>query len=261
MIDGILQTLGTKEKDHKIIRRLVELGPQPASHIAKLCSLPRNTTRSILDSLVERGIVTKTLRGRTQFYALESSENIIRKLKTRKVGIGERIDSQIEAVKQHSEEWDQHKYSKTRPKIKVYEGQSGLERVYEDTLTAKTGLKSWADYDSLYEGMEGSAYFPKYFTRRANAKIPMQSIHPMTKLARDSQKKDCAELRESALVPTDKFNWKPEIQVYDNKVNITSWQEKLGIIIESEEIAHAVNAIFDLAYEAAQKYGYTTKLP
>ena len=260
MIDAVLQTLGAQKKELILIHKLLEYGSQPASHVAKLCSLPRNTVRSMLDSMVERGIVTKTLRGRTQFYSLESSDNIIRNLKVRKLRVGDKIDSQIEAVKQHCNEWDQSKHSKTRPKIRVLEGDAGLERIYEDTLTSKTELKSWTDYDALYEATKGTSYFPKYFKRRAKAGIPMRSIHPMSKLSLESQKLDKEELRESALVPKEKFDWKPEIQVYDNKLNITSWEEKLGIIIESEEIANAVTAIFDMAYEAASTYGHTTTL-
>lgn len=261
MIESVIQSLGVKEKELRILRKMLELGAQPASHLARLCVLPRNTIRSILDVLVERGIVTKILRGRTQFYSLESSENIIRTLKMRKVRLAEQLDLQIAAVKQHANEWDQSKHSKTRPKIKVFEGQSGLERVYEDTLTTKGGLKSWADYDALYEATAGSDYFPAYFKRRAKAGIPIRSIHPMSDLAKTSQLQDAEELRESALVPKERFSWKPEIQVYDDKVNITSWQEKLGIIIESKEIAQAVSTIFDLAYEAAAAYGHTTTLP
>jgi hypothetical protein len=51
---------------------------------------------------------------------------------------------------------------------------------------------------------------------------------------------DKDELRETALVPADKFNFSPEINIYDNKVMIASWREKLGIIIESSEIADAM---------------------
>lgn len=47
-------------------------------------------------------------------------------------------------------------------------------------------------------------------------------------------------MRETALVPADKFKFSPEINIYDNKVMIASWREKLGIIIESHEIADAI---------------------
>ena len=66
-------------------------------------------------------------------------------------------------------------------------------------------------------------------------------------------------MRESALVPPAKYNWIPEIQIYNDKINIASWKEKLGIIIESPEIAEALKAAFEMSFETAEKY--TKKLP
>ncbi len=247
------------EKEIKIFLKLLDLGAQPASNLARLCELPRNTVRSILDKLQGQGFLIKTRRANTQFYATESKENILRALKVQKTRLNAKFDQQIELLEQHGDELSVKHHSKTRPKITFYEGLEGLRKVYEDTLTSKTGLKSWASYDHLLDVMP--AYFPDYFKRRTKKKIKMTSIHPDTAKARQAQLRDTLELRESALIPSSRFNWEPEIQVYDNKVNITSWKEKLGIIIESKEIADAIKAIFDLSYEAAQNYGVTTNKP
>ena len=51
----------------------------------------------------------------------------------------------------------------------------------------------------------------------------------------------------------EKFAFYPEINVYDNKVMIASWREKLGIIIESAEIADAMKKIFELAWAEAKR--------
>jgi pterin-4a-carbinolamine dehydratase len=159
----------------------------------------------------------------------------------------------MELLEQYGSELNIKSRSKTRPKITFYEGLDGLEKVYEDTLTSRSGLKSWASYDHLLDVMPD--YFADYFKRRSKKKIKMTSIHPDTAKARAAQARDAIEFRESALIPAEKFDWQPEIQVYDNKVNITSWKEKIGIIIESEEIANAFRAIFELSYEAAKRYG------
>ena len=44
-----------------------------------------------------------------------------------------------------------------------------------------------------------------------------------------------------------------EINVYDNKVMIASWREKLGVVIESAEIADAMKKIFELAWAEAKR--------
>ena len=60
-------------------------------------------------------------------------------------------------------------------------------------------------------------------------------------------------MREIAFVPADKYYFSPEINIYDNKVMIASWKEKLGIIIESAEIADAMKKIFELSWQEAKR--------
>ena len=209
--------------------------------------MPRNTVRSILDNLVRKGLMVKATRANTQYYATEKRENLVRMLKSKKVRTEEEVDTQLQLLEQYGDELSARHWATNRPRITFYEGSAGLEKVYEDTLTSKEGLRSWASYDALLGVLPD--YFANYFKRRAKKEIPMKSIHPDTAASHDGQSRDHEELRQSALVPADRFNWTPEIQVYDNKINITSWKEKLGIIIESQEIADALKVIFDLIYK------------
>ncbi len=241
-----------------IFQKVLELGAQPASTIARICEKPRNTVRSILDSLVQRGLMVKTMRGNTQYYDVETKENLIRALKFQKMKMEKEIDEQVRLLEAYGHEFTERHWATSRPRIRYYEGWSGIEKIHEDTLTAKS-LKSFCSYDALIKTKP--EYFQEYFRRRAAKGIPIRAIFPDVPEARAAQKRDKGELRESALVPADRFNWGPEVEVYGNKVLISSWSEKLGIIIESSEIARAMEALFDLSFEAAEQYGHTTKLP
>lgn len=253
MLTNLLRTFGLNEKEMTVFKKVLALGSQPASGVARLCEMPRNTVRSILDSLVKKGLMVKSTRANTQYYSTESRENIARNLKLKKVRMEEEIARQMDLLDRYGEELSARHWAKSRPRITFYEGIAGLEKVYEDTLTAKNGLKSWASCDDLLDVLP--EYFETYFKRRTKKGIPMRSIHPDTSSARDIASRNDAELRETALVPTDKFYWSPEIQVYNDRINIASWKEKLGIIIESKEIADAMRVIFDLSFEAAKAYG------
>ena len=257
MLQTILKSFQLTEKEVHVFLKVLSLGSQPASSIARVTELPRNTVRSILDNLVKRGLLVKSRRANTQYYAVESKESLVRSLRARQVRTQEELDRQIDLLERYGDELTNRHWATSRPKVTFYEGLAGLEKVYEDTLTAKNGIKAWASYDDLYAGMP--SYFPEYFKRRANKKIPMRSIHPDSLTARTHQKEDKKEFRDSALVPEERFHWTPEIQVYNNKINIASWKDKLGIIIESEEIASALRTIFDLSFEAAERYHHVSR--
>lgn len=258
MLENILKSFQLQQKETEIVTKMTELGPQPASSIARMCDMPRNTVRHILDVLAKRGLVAKTMRANTQYYSLETKEHLISALKLQKMKIQQELDDQITLLEEYGHELTDRSWAASRPRIRYYEGWSGLEKVYEDTLNAKA-LKSWASFEEMYETMPD--YFRTYFSRRAEKGIPIRSIHPDVPKAREAQKRDKKELRESALVPSDRFQWGPEVQIYNDKINISSWKEKLGIIIESREIAQAMETFFDLSYEAAKQYGKVTELP
>lgn len=256
MLTNLLKSFQLTSKEMKVFTKVLEFGSQPASQIARLCEMPRNTVRSILDGLVKKGLMVKTNRANAQYYATEKKENLIRALKYKKIRMEDEINHQINLLESYGDELSARHWAKARPRITFYEGIAGLEKVYEDTLTAKTGLKSWASTDEMLETMPD--YFRTYFRRRTEKGIPMRSIHPDTSSAKDIAGRNEDELRESALVPAEKFYWTPEIQVYNDKVNIASWKDKLGIIIESQEIADSMRTFFDLAFEAATRYDRST---
>ena len=252
MLTNILASFDLTDKEIDVFNKVLDLGAQPASHIARVLEMPRNTVRSILDGLVKKNLLIKTNRANTQYYSVESKKNMIRYLKHKKVKMAEKMEDQIMLLEQYWDEIDLKHKSKARPKITFYEWLDWLEKVYEDTLTARDGIKSWASYQDMYENFDD--YFKTYFKRRSKKNITISAINPDVKEAKERQKHDKEELRDSALIPKDKFSWWPEIQVYNDKVNIASWKEKLGVIIESPEIAEAMKMIFDLSFEAAKAY-------
>ncbi len=172
MITNILQSFQLNEKEKQIFLKVLELGSQPASQVARVCELPRNTVRSILDGLVKKNLMMKSNRANTQYYTTESSKNLIAALTHRKLKLEQELQEQIHMLQEYGDELESHTHSKSRPKITFYEGWAGLERVYEDTLTA-TRLKSWASYDALHGYMPD--YFKTYFSRRAAKGIPIRS--------------------------------------------------------------------------------------
>ncbi len=253
MLANLLKSLSLTNKEIEVFLKVVELGAQPASQIARVTGMPRNTVRSILDVLVAKGLMVRTRRANTQYYSPEKKETLIQQLKLKRLRMDDEIDQQISLLETYGDELVERQWAKSRPKVSFYEGVSGLEKVYEDTLTATNGLRSWASTDEMLETMPD--YFKTYFKRRAAKGIRMRSIHPDTPSALDITSRDKEELRDSRLVPKEEFYWTPEVQIYDGKVNIASWKEKLGIIIESEEIADALGTFFEMCFKFADKKG------
>ncbi len=247
-LKNILLEIGFSNKEAAVYLAILKLGKGTASVIARKAHIQRTTSYQILNSLFDKGLVTLTGKEPKQEYVAESPDMLKTYLK-----------KQLEEKKNNLEETEKNLIPQlksihnveNRPKVMFYEGREGMEKVYEDTLTSHEEIRAFATYDDMEQALPG--YFPKYFHRRAAKGIPIRAIFPFTQAGLELSKDNKAQLRQTAMVPADKYYFSPEINIYDNKIMIASWREKLGIIIESSEIADAMKKIFELAWAEAQR--------
>lgn len=246
-LKNTLLSAGLSEKESTVYISLLTLGKGTVSIIARKAGINRTTGYDILGSLVEKGIVSVSGKKPKQEYVAESPETI-------KKYILQEIENKKEALKDVEsivpELTTLHNVS-GRPSVRFYEGTDGLRQVYEDTLTSREPIRAYATVDDMHKGLPN--YFPEYYKRRAGLGIAIRAIVPGTEIGKDRKSQDAKEMRETALVPKDAYYFHPEINIYDNKVMIASWREKLGIIIESAEIADAMKKIYELAWVEAKR--------
>ncbi len=226
---------------------LLELGKGTVSEITRKAYLNRTTGYDVLDGLVTKGLVSVSGKKSRQEYIAETPDKIEALLKSE---IGEKEKNLKEVGDIIPELKSLHNVA-GRPKVRFYEGMQGLIDVYEDTLTSSEPIRAYANVDDMHKALPN--YFPNYYERRSSRGISIRAIIPKNAVGEERASKDKEEMRESTLIPSDKFYFSPEINIYDNKVMIASWREKLGIIIESAEIADAMKKIYELAWAEAKR--------
>lgn len=248
-----LQSIGLNKKEAQLYYLLFELGSQGASILAKKLNIPRTTAGFYLEELYLKNLVSKSKKGNMFLYSVSSSEDIVEYLNAKKREKIIEINQQLRDAKEILPNLQSFQgKSPTRPKVTFYEGIEGLRKTYEDTLTSSETLRSFAYVNAMHEGIPD--YFPEYYKRRAEKGIHIRSVHPDSEETRALVKRNTSEKREGLIIPVGKFSFTPEVQFYDGKINIASWKEKLGIIIESKEIYNAFVVMFELAFEQAKKY-------
>jgi len=145
----------------------------------------------------------------------------------------------------------------TKPKVQFFEGEKGMREAYEDTLTSSEEILAYANVQTMHEGLPN--FFPEYYARRSSAKIRIKGISPDNRLSLERHKRDKQELREMALIPHKTYNFAPEMNIYDDKVLIASWTEKMAILIQSQEIADMHKKIYKLAWDRAKEVSKSKK--
>jgi len=242
----ILIKSGFSDNESAVFLALLQLGKGTVSQITRKAGLNRTTGYDILDSLVSKRLASVSGKEPKQEYLAESPDRLLNILEEN----AKEVTKRISEIKKIIPELKSIHNVAGRPKVRFYEGVEGLKDVYEDTLTSHEQIRAYANVNEMHQALIG--YFPKYYERRAGKNISIRAIIPDSPIGKHRASKDNEEMRESALVPVGKYNFSPEINIYDNKVMIASWREKLGIIIESAEIADAMKKIYELAWIGAK---------
>ena len=242
-----LQGLGLGEKEASVYIALLELGRGTVAQIGRKAGINRTTGYDILDSLANKGLVNVSGKEPKSEYGAEPPDAVLAYLKQEaeaaqgRIGKAETLLPELRAVAT----------TQNRPRIKFYEGTDGMKKAYEDTLTSREPIRAYANADEMHKGLPN--YFPAYYKRRAEKGIAIRAIVPKTPTSEERASRDAEEKREIAFVPPEQYYFSPEINIYDNKVMIASWKEKLGVIIESAEIADAMKKIYELAWAEAKR--------
>lgn len=253
MKNDILSELNFTDKESKVYKALLELDSAIAADIAKKADLNRTTAYDILGILIKRGLVSKYKKGSSTFFHAQEPKRLLEYLDREKEEQVKRIEAQKQRVTDFLPELIslQNPLS-TKPKVQFFEGEKGIREAYEDTLTAKQGILAYTNVATMLEAMPH--FFPEYFTRRTKAKVPIKAILVQNQASFDRAKVDKEELRETRFFVDPEKTFSPEIKIYNNKMVIASWNEKMAVMIESKELVDLQRVVFYSLWDFLPKH-------
>lgn len=253
MIIETLRKIGFSEKEAKVYTQLIRLGAQPVSVIAQRAEINRTTTYDIISTLTKKGLISSIKKGSATYFKALDPKNLLNYLEREKVEQTKKIEKQQKEITALLPALiSLENPESTKPKVSFHEGEKGLRQAYEDTLTSSETILAYANVEAMHARLPN--FFPEYYQRRGKEKkIHIKAIFPDNKISKERHKKDKSENRESILISSKEYDFSPEINVYDDKVLIASWREKMAIIIKSKEIADFHKKMFKLCWAQAKK--------
>lgn len=141
----LFKSLGVSERGMNTYLRLLELGAQPASVIARHMKIPRSTMYLVLEGLEKCGLVEEFERAKVKFFKCISPRDIdnLLTLKEREVLVAKDL-----LTKNLSKlEVYENKLSIT-PSVRFYEGKDAISRMYESILN-EGPFYSFSNFESV----------------------------------------------------------------------------------------------------------------
>jgi sugar-specific transcriptional regulator TrmB len=247
MINKLFEQLNFSEKESRVYLALMELGSTKATDIAKKTGLNRTSVYDLLEVLLRKGLVSKYKKGSATLFNAHDPKQLLSYLDREKEETAKNIEKQKQKVSELLPQLIslQNIYT-TKPKVQFFEGEKGMREAYEDTLTSKEIIMAYANVETMHEGLPN--FFPEYYKRRAEKKIFIRAIMPRNALSLERAKHNQEEMRDTRLLPETEMTFSPEVNIYNNKILIASWKEKMAIIIESKELADLQKMTFNLLW-------------
>ena len=243
-----LKDLEFSEKEARVYLALLELGVSTATEISRTAKMNRTTSYDILESLAGEGLVNSIGETKIQKFAAENPERVISFLENKIKKAEEKLKQAQILLPELLSVYN----IKEKPKVKFYEGIDRLKEAFEDTLSAKGEILAYAVGADMFK-VVGEEYFKEYSKKKIVKNIHVRVIAPNDADSLKVVARDKEELRESLIVPKDKFYFSVETNIYNNKILTVSWKEKFAVIVESEEIASAQRKVFELAWLGAKQ--------
>ncbi len=237
---NILKQLGLNENEAKFYLAALELGPTTILKLSKKTGLQRSSIYEFMDNLLEKGVIETVISGKRKLYKGAEPEKLKHLLKRQE----ELLDSIIPELSALMNKGIQ------RPKIMLFEGTEGIKRVYEDLLDQPEGSEFVA-FTSVEDIMSviSESYKASFLNRRTKRNISVKVILKTDKFSKEYIADNKKEIRETKAVSKKDFPLSNEINIYQNKVGVLSFgDEKIGVIIESPQIANSMRAIFNLLW-------------
>ncbi len=236
--EELLRNLGLSLNEAKSYLAALELGSASAQEIAKKAGIIRTTAYSVLEGLVAKNFVFKTKEKRKSRYVAAAPENLLMKF----ANYGRQLQSrlpQLQAI------YNAHR---TKPKVVFFEGKDGIKEMYRETVREKPS--EILEYNASFIFGAFPDYTPdEYVKDRKRENIRARRIAPDDENWRRHAARDKEELSVTKLLSPEDFNPPVEINIYQDKVAIMSYEDKLGLVVESKGIAKTMRQIYELLWK------------
>jgi sugar-specific transcriptional regulator TrmB len=238
----ILQSIGLSETESVVYEYILKKGLSPATPIIDGTGLKRGNIYNILESLVEKRVLSMLEKNKIAHWYIDSPQDLYAyvesgytEIEHKKQIVSALLPSLTSA----------YALTTNKPVVSYYEGEAGMLKVLEDTLTSKTEVLQYIDVqlaETEYADVNAA-----YLKKRAKSNIIKKLLIPDSKFARELY----AGLEEEAVsdvrfIHNGDCPFEVSMQIYDDKISyITLVKGKtIAVIIEDQYIYNMHRTLF-----------------
>lgn len=254
-LTSFLNEFGFTDNETIVYLTLLQIGTSSILDVSKECELKRPTIYSAIDSLIEKGLIRKTVIGKRKRFTAKSP-NVLESIHNRR---GDEMSSLILQLKAL-----ENVPRGTKPVIRLYEGENSVANLFRSiTSTMDQGATLYAAVSM----QDMNQRFPKlqesFNTISKKSNWPIQELLPNNQSSKDyiTKHKTSFSLNpnhEYKLLPLGLELFDMNYMIVNDTVIMLSFNEDvLATVIESKNTALSMATLFKTAWLSSTPYSGT----
>lgn len=235
----LLSRLGLSTVESKLFLVALERGPSTVSELSRATTLHRPAVYKLLPKLIEKELLSESIRGKRSVYIAESPEKLRLRVEETTRSF-ETILPELMAL---------YQTIGTRPVIKIFSGKKGIMNVYDDMMTTLKKGDVFYRYESHKNYRENRKYLPPRYFERTGDSGDLDRYIITNELTGISKKPRLG--RSVKIVPAsyDLFAYDISQIIYADKVAFIDFGSQTAYILESATFARFQRQIFRLLFD------------
>lgn len=230
----ILENLGLTNTEAKIYLALIEVGSVTANKIAEKSGIHRRTVYDVLETLIEKGIVSFVIEANKKYYNADNPERFVDILYQKRKDF-EKILPELLLKRE---------LSKEPQEVTVYRGKKGIKNIADDMLSAKT-ISTFGSSGRFRESL-GEAFYSLWLNKLKKKKSKLRMIISQKSKQKFSKQVEVRYMPEDYMLPSS-------TTIYDDRVVILVFSEQpIGIVMRSKEISESYLRYFEFIWKASK---------
>ncbi len=246
-----LEHLGMTDKESRVYLAALEMGPSPVQDISHKAHVNRATTYVMIESLSARGLMSTFQKGKKKFYSAESPERLMTIVEREQKVLAEKQSELTKAMPMLEALYNAEG---AKPQVRYLEGAEGVKTVRALFEKLSGDFIEIAPLDDVHEtgelmGSEREAHHAVLRTRGTKYRV--------LAITKNTDPMCLPDMGEGAwkMLPPEKFPIHGSIVVRKDHVFLFSYKSGiLSVVLRSQEIADAIRALFELAWDGAKGY-------
>lgn len=224
---------GLTGNEAKIYLELLKQGEMSANELAKKIGMDRTLAYTILNHLIEKGMVSYIIKTNKKFFEAVNPENLLNPLKEKEVFITE-VVKQLQAIKQEKD---------VPYEINIYEGKEGLRNLMK-LITLEKNVCSFGATGRAYEAFYDTQVMLKELAKKGFSARIISSPEHKKRIDIKAKGLEVKYLDVKSQATTSIFGDYVSIHILT--------QKPLIILIKNKEIAESYQNHFELLWKLAK---------